>query len=99
MQYKVSISDRAIANLENIFEYLIQNWSEKVDANFKKILLSKIHSLSENPFMYPESNIKHGIRKCVVTKHNILYYRIITDEIEIITIHDTRQNPKSLELD
>ncbi len=99
MKYKVSISEHAITNLEKIFEYLVQNWSDKVNDNFKKILQSKINSLSENPYMYPESSIKSGIRKCVVTKHNILYYRILSDEIEVITVHDSRQNPKSLKLD
>ncbi len=39
-----------------------------------------------------------GIYKCVVTKQTTFFYRInfIKEEIEIITLFDTRQDPDSL---
>lgn len=50
--------------------------------------------------IYPESCIEskefRGIFKCVVTKQTTFYYRFISDEIEIITLFDSRQNPKKL---
>ncbi|TVR39825.1 MAG: type II toxin-antitoxin system RelE/ParE family toxin, partial [Cryomorphaceae bacterium] len=35
--------------------------------------------------------------KCVVTKQTSFYYRIINDEIEIISISDNRQDPDRIE--
>ena len=48
--------------------------------------------------MYQPSNIKKGVRRCFITKHNAMYYKVKGKEVEIITIHDTRSDPKSLKL-
>lgn len=98
MNYKVTISERTENNLDNIFEYLKNEWSKKVHNNFRKQLIKTISFLSQNPYMFPVSVIKKDIRKCLITKHNAVYYRIKGKDVEIITIHDTRQNPKSLSL-
>jgi len=55
-----------------------------------------IELLSEDPSIYPFIDKGKNIQKCVVTKHNVLYFRKIKDIIEIITIFDTRQNPEKL---
>jgi hypothetical protein len=49
---------------------------------------------SINPEMFSESQIKGGIRKCVVTAQTSLYYRICNESIEVITMIDSRQDPK-----
>jgi hypothetical protein len=36
------------------------------------------------------------IRRCIVSQHNIMYYKIKKNEVEIITIQDTRRNPKGI---
>jgi len=98
MEYEVLISERAKTRLEKIFEYLEQNWSEKVKKDFKEKLLNNVDFLRQNPLMYPESQVKKGLRMCLITKHNAMYYRVLNNTVEIITIHDTRSNPKSLNL-
>lgn len=98
MEYKITISERAKTNLENIIEYLKFNWSDKVLNDFMKKLQDKTNLIKQNPFMYASSDLKVEIRKCIITKHNALFYRVRHDEIEIITIHDTRKDPKSLKL-
>ncbi len=98
MEYEVLISERAKTRLEKIFEYLEQNWSEKIKKDFKEKLLKNVDFLRQNPLIYPESQVKKGLRMCLITKHNAMYYRILNNTVEIITIHDTRSNPKSLNL-
>ena len=98
MKYDITISKKAEENLKAIFEYLETNWSEKVRDDFKQKLLKEVDYLRQNPFMFPASQIKNGVRKCLITKHNTMYYQIESNEVEIITIHDTRKNPKSLKL-
>lgn len=51
-----------------------------------------------HPKSCPESEEFKGLHKCVVTKHNSLFYRITDDEIEVITLFDNRQDPSSLNL-
>jgi len=98
---KVFLSELAENKLLKLNDYLLENWSLKVKNDFIKKLTSKIDQISEQPESCPQSSEFKGLFKCVVTKQTTLYYRINLDrnEIEIITIFDTRQNPDKLEKD
>jgi len=94
-EYKITLSENAEKNLEEIIEYLMVHWSETVKNKFLDLIEQKVGFISANPFMYPKSK-KKNIRKCLVTKHNAFYYCINKNEIEIITFYDTRKNQKKL---
>ena len=98
MSYVVTISERAEKNLDKVFEYLSDNWSVKVKNDFKEKLYKEVNHLRQNPYIYQPSNIKKGVRRCFISKHNAMYYKVKGKEVEIITIHDTRSNPKFLKL-
>ena len=91
MEYKVTISKRAEKYLDRVFDYLKQEWSEKVRNDFKMKLQKQVDLLRYNPYMFPVSQVKKGVRKCLITKHNAMYYRINKNKVEIITIQDTRR--------
>ncbi len=94
----IVISERAEKNLNKIVTYLENEWSERVKQNFILKLSKVINQISQSPLMFPASEIKKGLRKCVITKHTIIFYRVAEHEIEIITIQDSRQNPAFLKL-
>ena len=48
------------------------------------------------PISYPPFEKFPDIRKCVLTKHISLYYKINNKDIEVLTLFDTRQNPDKL---
>jgi plasmid stabilization system protein ParE len=50
----------------------------------------------EDPKIFPVSNPELEIRKSVVTKHNTLYYREVSNGVEIARLFDSRQDPKKL---
>lgn len=89
-------SPLADADLDNITEYLNQNWETQVVLNFLDQLDDLIALIQNNPKLFPVINDDLGIRKCVVTKHNTLFYRIKPDKIEIVRIYDNRQDPEKL---
>ena len=95
---KVTISARAEKNLDDLVEYLESKWPAKVKKEFLKKLLNSVTLISKNPYLFPASEKKKEIRKCILTKHNSMYYRVMKDEIEIITIQDNRRNPDDLKL-
>ncbi len=96
MTKKVSLSKRASIKLDNILDHLQKEWSIKVKKEFINKLDRSIEIISQNPDAFPKSNIQKGVHKCVVTKQTSLYYRVKLNEIQIITIFETRQNPKKL---
>jgi plasmid stabilization system protein ParE len=58
-----------------------------------RIFLAQIKN---NPELFPLINSELQIRKCVVTKHNSIFYRETNSRIEILRLYDTRQNPDNL---
>jgi plasmid stabilization system protein ParE len=97
-RYSVIISERAENNLDNIVNYLLTEWNEKVKDSFVNRLKKIVTLLSIDPYIFQEYSKKKRIRKCLITKHNAMYYRIVANTVQIITIHDTRSNPGSLKI-
>jgi plasmid stabilization system protein ParE len=90
---KVVLSATAKFRLLNLLEYLENKWSTKVKDDFIKKLDRSIVRISKYPESCPKSSELEGLHKCVVTKHNTFFYLVKTEEIEIVTLFDTRQNP------
>lgn len=80
----------------NILEYLNQKWGEKAAYQFIEITSNLLRQISIKPKLFPLINRKLKIRKCVLTKHNSIYYRESVTQIEILRIYDTRQDPDKL---
>jgi len=99
MSRKVIISQIAEKRLESLFEYLLEKWSYKVKSEFIKKLDKNIQSIKDQPDCFPESQKESGIRRCVITKHTTLYYEFNDNEIHILTLFDTRQDPVKLKKD
>lgn len=76
-----------------ILEYLNENWDEKVAYQFIDLTENILHQISINPRQFPLIYKKGKIRKCVLTKHNTIFYRDNKTQIDILRIYDTRQDP------
>uniref|UniRef100_UPI00404AC61D type II toxin-antitoxin system RelE/ParE family toxin n=1 Tax=Flavobacterium sp. TaxID=239 RepID=UPI00404AC61D len=99
MKRKVVISKTAERKLAQLFDYLLEHWSEKVKTEFIKKLDRNIEIIRAQPEIFPESKKGKLLRKCVVTTQTTIYYRFNSAQIDIVTIFDTRQNPKKLNKD
>ncbi|MDD7914190.1 type II toxin-antitoxin system RelE/ParE family toxin [Polaribacter ponticola] len=95
----ITISKTAKRKIEKLFGYLVKNWNLKVKFDFVKKLNRSIKVIQLNPELFPESNIKKGLHKCVITKQTTLFYRFNSKKIIIVAIFDTRQNPNKLNKD
>jgi plasmid stabilization system protein ParE len=83
-------------DFENILDYLKKNWGNKIASNFIDLTEIIINQISINPRQFPICYKKKKVRKCVLTKHNSLYYRDGKINVEILRIYDTRQDPATL---
>jgi plasmid stabilization system protein ParE len=99
MSRKVIISQIAEKRLEILFEYLLDVWSYKVKTDFINKLDKNIQIIKNQPESFPESEKESGLRKCVITKQTTLYYEFNNKEIHILSLFDTRQDPKKLKKD
>lgn len=96
MSKKVIWSPSAQEDLEKVLEYLSSKWNERIINKFINKVDDNIGLIVEDPIIFPLINEELNIRKSVITKHNTLYYRETLEEIQIIRLFDSRQNPKKL---
>ena len=79
-----------------ILKYLNENWDEKVVFLFLGLTENILRQISENPRQFPLIYKKRKIRKCVLTRHNTIFYRDNKTQIDILRVYDTRQDPEKL---
>jgi plasmid stabilization system protein ParE len=96
MPKQIIWSPLAENDFSNILDYLDKNWEKKVADNFIDLIENTVNQISVNPRQFPIIFSKKKIRKCVITKHNTLYYRDSKLNVDILRIYDTRQDPDSL---
>jgi len=95
---KVSLTLESSQQLDKIFSYLLETWSEKIAKEFIKKIYSKTSYIQEFPQLYPLTEIRKNVRRCVILKQVSLYYKNIDSSILILSIFDTRQSPDKLKI-
>lgn len=97
MAYQISWTDIALQDYKRVTDYLLSEWSIEVATAFENIVNQKLINLSRHPFTGIKSEKNPLIRSILFTKHNRLYYRVRDNNIELLSIIDTRkdslQNP------
>ena len=96
MADRVIWSPLAEKDLDEILNYLIINWNTHTTIKFLDKIEKVITQILKNPNQFPLVNKGLEIRKCVVTKHNTLFYRSHDNIIHILRLYDVRQNPDKL---
>lgn len=95
----IVLSKLAARKLEELLSYLEAEWSEKVKSNFIHELDKSLLQACKYPLSYEKSQLKSGLHRCVVNKQTTLYYKFDSKKIYVVTIFDTRQHPKKLNLE
>ncbi len=73
---------------------MLTNWNEEIATRFIEIAEYKVRQISFHPHIGIRSSRADNVRSVLITKHNRLYYRIISEQIvEIANIFDSRQDP------
>jgi len=96
--YKIVWTNKALANLDNIIQYLTDNWTEKEISKFFRKLDHRIYLISQRPLLYPLTNSRKNVRRSVLTSQITIYYRTNKQAVEILTLFDNRQNPSKLKV-
>ena len=92
MAYEIIWLPKAEERFAEIIDYLGKNWNDKVIADFIRKTNHKLSQIKQRPKMFRRSD-KMNIYEALITKHNLLLYRIVGNKIELLTFFDTRQNP------
>ncbi|MFD2873412.1 type II toxin-antitoxin system RelE/ParE family toxin [Mucilaginibacter ximonensis] len=96
MAKDVVLTPLAAEDFYNVLNYLTNKWGDEVVNDFLDRYEDVIALLADSAAIYPYFDIARKLQRCVLTKHNILYFRETEDSVLIFTIFDTRQNPEKL---
>jgi plasmid stabilization system protein ParE len=92
MTYKLRWSNESIKNLEEILDDIRFKWTEKEVNNFKYKLSHQLDLIIQNPYLFPESTIKIGLRKAVLSKQTTIYYQIMDDIVFLAYLHINKKD-------
>jgi toxin YoeB len=97
MAKKINWSPRAQQDRFEILEYWAdRNKSKVYSEKLNRLFLNSIELLAKTPELGKPT--KYSLVRIKIVRDYFIYYQINYDFIEIITIWDTRRNPKKFKL-
>jgi len=93
MAVEVIFKKRFVNNLIKVQIYLEKEWGEETAARFLKKIDNRINMLKSYPNSGISSEKIRGVRGLLITKHNMLFYKVDGNNIVILNLYDTRSNP------
>jgi toxin ParE1/3/4 len=93
---KYHLTNKAVEDLTNIWEYTVDTWSERQADDYYNMLIASFQKITENPRLFglKYEEIAEGLRGYRANKH-IIFYRILADgDILIIRILHQRMDLK-----
>lgn len=94
--YNLIWTNRAFSDLEQIIDYLENNFSKFVIKNFLNKLQKRLLLINDNPLLFPVSYKFENTRKSVLSKQVSLYYKVASNSIYLLSIYDNRQSDKEI---
>jgi plasmid stabilization system protein ParE len=94
MDYEIVWTREAEVKLAEVSEYLIRTWSLKSFSDFTQRLNDQLDTLIKYPYSFRIIENSEN-REAVLTRHNLLIYRVEDDKIILLTVWDTRMNPEN----
>ncbi|MCL2649576.1 MAG: type II toxin-antitoxin system RelE/ParE family toxin [Candidatus Azobacteroides sp.] len=91
---------RAEKDLNNIFDYLESNWTQREIDNFAGLLENNIELIAKCPNLFQFYDMSRNIHKCVISSQISVFYAVDFNKntIAVLALFDNRRNPKSLNI-
>ncbi len=91
-------SARARITYFSVLDYLNENWTKKELVDFSQRTIVTLDAIRKNPGLFPVSSKNKEIRKALIDKNNLFFYKVDSDskKIFLLTFFDCRQDPKSI---
>ena len=97
MNYSLRWTEEAKKSFNQNLEYLSDEWDNQIINNFLDRVDGILSRIKSNPEIYSLHRKTHNIRKCVVHKRIILYFKIVdSNNIDLLTFWNTYQDPDKL---
>jgi plasmid stabilization system protein ParE len=92
MVKKVIWTPKAEKSFDTVIDYLEKHWSEREIIDFVERANTIINHIALFPLSYREAGVE-DVREALITKQNLLLYRISGNKVYLLYFWDTRRNP------
>jgi len=96
--YRIIWTDESLKGLKNIMLYLEDRWTKKEIKKFAKLLDKQINLIRKNPTLFPLSGRSMEVRISVLSRQTTIYYKIIENNVYLVSLFDNRRNPDRLSI-
>ena len=96
IEKNVIVAPKANQEYLATIKYLKEEWTIREIEKFEQKFVKATSLLKTNSESFPIS--KKNMRKYVLDKNNVIFYRIKKDIVEIVSIWSAKQSPKKLKL-
>jgi plasmid stabilization system protein ParE len=96
MSKEIIWSPLAEKDFEDILDYLVKEWNAEIAFKFIDITDHLLNQIAKQPNQFTLIYKKLKVRKCVISKHNSLYYRNSRNHVDLLRNFEKRQDPKKL---
>src|SRR5690625_852834 len=92
---KFKLTNKAVKDLAEIWDYTMETWSEKQADNYYQILISNCQKIADNQYLGRNyEGITKNLRGLKVNRHVIFYRTLQKDNIEVTRILHERMDLK-----
>jgi len=94
---KIVWTQKADHSFNDIVDFLLNRWTVEEATNFIDEVEHTIELISENPEMFKLSTYDNQSREAFITKHTTMFYRILSDVVEIEYFWGNFKNPEEIQ--
>ena len=93
MMYSLHITQQAEDELEEIVQFIDQQWPSTVKTDLLASLAHKMQLIETMPYMYRASPTQPLVRECTVNQYVTMYYQVVetSARIDVLSFRDNRR--------
>lgn len=91
MAYEINWSPDSKEDIRNIYEYLLDEWDDKVADKFANDVVDLTKQLTIMPFLGRRHPKMSSVRQLMIRPYNIVYYTVLDTSIYILNVIDGRK--------
>ena len=94
MAFTVILSHEAEKNYNQICSYILHKFSVKEVVKFDERFTETLLLLSVSPYVFPIASKNFKVHRCLIYKLTVVYYVIVGNQVQILSLFDGRQGSK-----
>jgi plasmid stabilization system protein ParE len=90
--FKIFWTNEALDNLDDIFDYLKNRWTQREIDKFRKRLSKQIDLIAQNPKLFPISLDNPRLHKAVLSRQTTIFYEVSGQIIYLVYLFSNKQD-------